>query len=166
MLNSVLLRLIPVALAWLGILMLRQLESRRLSRRRRYESPGSSQSLLPATVIVPVRGEEIGLRENLAGWIHQDYPEREIVFVAESPADGAAPVVQSLIAENRHVPARLEFSGPALRGSQRSWQMQHGLEQAGPGDRIFIFASASSKPPGDAVRWFAHALADLRTGVV
>jgi cellulose synthase/poly-beta-1,6-N-acetylglucosamine synthase-like glycosyltransferase len=43
--------------------------------------------LPPATVIVPVKGEDEGLRENLAALAALDYPDYELIIAAHSAAD-------------------------------------------------------------------------------
>ncbi len=56
--------------------------------------PAPAESLWPATVIVPVKGHDEGLRENLASLAALDYPDYELIVVARSEADlpaGAAP---------------------------------------------------------------------------
>ena len=49
--------------------------------------------LPPATVIVPVKGPDPGLRENLAALAAQDYPDYELIVVAHSAADVPAGVL-------------------------------------------------------------------------
>ncbi len=44
-------------------------------------------ALRPATLIVPVKGQDEGLRENLAALANQDYPDFELIVVAHSAAD-------------------------------------------------------------------------------
>jgi cellulose synthase/poly-beta-1,6-N-acetylglucosamine synthase-like glycosyltransferase len=44
-------------------------------------------TLPPATVIVPVKGEDQGLRENLAALAALDYPNYELIVVAQCAAD-------------------------------------------------------------------------------
>lgn len=44
-------------------------------------------TLPPATVIVPVKGDDQGLRENLAALAALDYPDYELIVVAQSAAD-------------------------------------------------------------------------------
>ena len=58
----------------------------RLGRPRAAELP-------PATVIVPVKGPDHGLRENLAALAAQDYPDYELIIVAHSAADIPAAVL-------------------------------------------------------------------------
>src|SRR5438105_11028873 len=43
--------------------------------------------LPPATVIVPVKGYDEGLRENLAALASLDYPDYELIVTAHSAAD-------------------------------------------------------------------------------
>src|SRR5215472_12555226 len=53
-------------------------------RSRLAKKPGK---LPPATVIVPVKGEDEGLKENLAALASIDYPDYELLIVAHSAQD-------------------------------------------------------------------------------
>src|ERR1035441_1571259 len=46
-----------------------------------------AEDLPPASVIVPVKGQDEGLRENLAALASLDYPDYELLIVARSAAD-------------------------------------------------------------------------------
>ena len=59
-------------------------------RRRLSKNAGA---LPPATVIVPVKGEDQGLRENLAALAALDYPDYELIVAAQSAADIPAGVL-------------------------------------------------------------------------
>ena len=54
-------------------------------------------ALPAATVIVPVKGDDHGLRENLAALAAQDYPDYELIVVAHCAADIPAGVLPSHI---------------------------------------------------------------------
>jgi ceramide glucosyltransferase len=53
--------------------------------------------LPPATVIVPVKGPDPGLRENLAALAAQDYPNYELIVVAHCAADIPAGVLPARV---------------------------------------------------------------------
>ncbi|MBK8304426.1 MAG: hypothetical protein IPK98_13860 [Chloracidobacterium sp.] len=46
-----------------------------------------------ATIIVPCRGVDKGLDENLAAFLKQDYPKYEVIFVVDDKNDPAVAVI-------------------------------------------------------------------------
>ena len=54
---------------------------------------GQSKDLPPATVIVPVKGSDEGLRENLEALAALDYPDYELIVTAHSAGDIPAGVL-------------------------------------------------------------------------
>src|SRR3954468_8371170 len=69
----------------LALLSLRGDRARAEYVNRRLRAPDGP--LPPATVIVPVKGEDEGLRENLAALASLDYPDYELLIVANSAPD-------------------------------------------------------------------------------
>jgi ceramide glucosyltransferase len=55
--------------------------------------PAMATRMPPATVIVPVKGDDPGLRENLAALAAQDYPDYELIVVAHCAANIPAGVL-------------------------------------------------------------------------
>ena len=90
-----------------------------------------------ASVIVPCRGLEPGLTENLAALLHQEYPEYEVIFVTDNETDPALEVIQSIIEENAHrVTVRAVIAGPAFDSGTESSQSsfsRHEGRSAQPG---------------------------------
>lgn len=154
------------ALVLLLALLARQLEGRRLASKRRFHSPTAAAAGQQVSIIIPLAGLEHQLRDNLASWLLQDWPEREIIFVAESPFDAAVPVAQALVREHRHVPAQVVFSGTTATRGQRVHQLLRGIEAASTDSTILALGSADAKVQGDAVRWMAHHLAEPAAGAV
>ena len=69
----------------LAVLSVRNAPGRaRYIRSRLKETPAAFP---PATVIVPVKGEDYGLRENLEALASLDYPDFELMVVARCAAD-------------------------------------------------------------------------------
>jgi ceramide glucosyltransferase len=126
--------------------------------------------LPPATVIVPVKGGDPGLRENLASLAAQDYPSYELIVVAHCAADIPAGV---LPARARVVLAHAEESGTgekvlnlktAVRFARKDCVLFAFADSDGRVSRTWLRALASplaASTPGDRVgattgyRWHA-----------
>src|SRR5215831_6188110 len=80
---------------WLGLLSLRG--GLRFAAYVRRELAAPLPDYAPfVSIIVPFRGVEEGLRQNLAALFQQDYPAYQIIFVTDSPDDPALGVVHQL----------------------------------------------------------------------
>ena len=87
-------------------------------RWRIHQSAAASGAQAPVTVLKPLCGAEPGLHEHLRSFCRQHYPQFQIVFGADDPADPALVSVQRLVSE---FPA-LEIDvviNPQQRGSNR-----------------------------------------------
>lgn len=51
----------------------------------------------PVSIIKPLCGLEDNLKANLTSFIHQEYPQYQIVFCVQNPTDAAIPIVKELI---------------------------------------------------------------------
>ena len=72
---------------------------------------GQSKDLPPATVIVPVKGSDEGLRENLEALAALDYPDYELIVTAHSAGDipaGVLPVRVKVVLAHGTDPAGAE----------------------------------------------------------
>ena len=72
----------------------------------------------PVTLLKPLCGAEEGLYENLRSFFLQEYGEYQIVFGVRDAADPAIAVVERLVKEFPHVPARLVINAQQ-HGSNR-----------------------------------------------
>ena len=88
---------------WLGLLSLRG--GLRFVRHVQSETAREYPAFTPyATVIVPIRGLDHGLQENITAIFSQNYPAYEVIFVSDDAKDPAWAVVEK---------ARVEFKGPS-----------------------------------------------------
>jgi ceramide glucosyltransferase len=71
-----------------------------------------------ASVIVPARGLEPGLAENLQTLLAQDYPRYEVLFVFDRVADPAIEIVEELMSRGFSRMARTIIAGSATDSGQ------------------------------------------------
>ena len=106
---------------------------------RRLAAP-SLDLLPPATVIVPVKGDDEGLRENLAALASLDYPDYELVIVAHTAADippGVLPARARIVLAHGADPntgEKVQNLQAAVRASRRT-------------SEVLAFADSDGRPP-------------------
>jgi len=117
----------------------------------------SERHLPPATVIVPVKGLEEGLAENLAVLTSLDYPDYELIVAARAPADipdGAIPAR-----------ARIVLAGEGDRkSSEKIGNLLAAVAAARPASEILAFADSDGRPGSLWLRALVAGLAGERTG--
>ncbi len=83
-----------------------------LARFRRPQRPTfSAETLPPVTLLKPLCGLEPNLRENLASFFDQNYPNFEIIFGLRDANDPALRVLRSVQEAFPWVPVKVVFSG-------------------------------------------------------
>jgi ceramide glucosyltransferase len=108
--------------------------------------------LPPATVIVPVKGPDHGLRENLAALAAQDYPDYELIVVAHSAADIPAGVLPARV---RVVLAHAKEPGTG----EKVLNLRTAVRFARKDSRLFAFADADGRVSRTWLRALAAPLA-------
>jgi ceramide glucosyltransferase len=115
--------------------------------------------LPPATVIVPVKGADERLRENLHSLAALDYPDYELIVAARRPGDIPAGVVPA--------GARVVFpAGGNSRASEKVRNLAAAVAEARPASRIFAFADSDARVQPGWLRALAGPLADTDVGAV
>src|SRR5262249_21273618 len=77
------------------------------------DRPPDGAGWIPAvSLIKPVCGLEKNLYENLSTACQQEYPEYEVIFSLQDPADRALPLLARIREENPTVPVRLILAPP------------------------------------------------------
>ncbi len=95
-------------------------------------------TLPPATVIVPVKGEDAGLRENLAALASLDYPDYELIVAAHSAADIPADVLPERV---KVVLAR----GGSERASEKVQNLAAAVAAARHTSTVYAFADSDAR---------------------
>ena len=111
----------------------------------------------PATVIVPVKGEDTGLRENLAALASQDYPDYELIVVAQSAADIPAGVL----------PGRVKVvlaHGGSMQASEKVQNLAAAVDAVRQASTIYAFADSDARVTSGWLRALAAPLDEPGVG--
>ena len=117
--------------------------------------------LPPLQVLLPCRGLDPGLKENLLAVLHQDYPDYQVLFLIDSLDDLAAPIIREAIAEapdergSIHV-VDLDIA-PGSSGKVRA--LISGMREV-PQDREVIVTADSDIRPHR--KWLARLVSSLK----
>ncbi|MEO7657999.1 MAG: glycosyltransferase [Pyrinomonadaceae bacterium] len=118
------------------------------------------------TIIAPSRGLDDGLADNLQALFDQDYPDHEIVFVVDDPADRAVGVINEVcqITANKRVKTKLVVAPKAVGCSQKVENLREGVLHAADASELFVFVDSDVRPASDWLRDLAAPLEDENTG--
>ena len=123
-----------------------------------------------ATIIVPCRGIDKGLNENLTAFLNQDYPQYEVIFVVDDENDPATAVINAIMtkAETRPVGSvpfsKLVVADKAINSAQKVENLREAVLHASPESKIFVFADSDARPSKDWLRALVAPLADENAG--
>lgn len=104
----------------------------------------------PATVIVPVKGQDEGLRENLAALTSLNYPDYELLIVAEKaediPVGVLPPRAKVVLAHGGDEVVVLKPTGEKVRN------LQAAVRAARMRSQVFVFADSDGRPTSGWLR--------------
>ena len=113
-----------------------------------------------ATVIVPCRGLDAGMYENLGALFEQDYPEYEIVFAVDDAADSAASVIEEVSCKsaNDAKRSRLIIAPKAVDCGQKVENLRESVLHVSAKSMVFVFVDSDARPSKD---WLASLVSPL-----
>jgi cellulose synthase/poly-beta-1,6-N-acetylglucosamine synthase-like glycosyltransferase len=122
-----------------------------------------------ASVVVPCRGVDQGLRENLDALFAQHYPSYEIVFVSDRADDPALAVAEKLSrelgGEGASIPRpRFVVAGRASGCGQKVHNLRAAVAEADASSEVFVFVDTDARPRADWLRALVAPLEDARIG--
>jgi cellulose synthase/poly-beta-1,6-N-acetylglucosamine synthase-like glycosyltransferase len=121
----------------------------------------------PASVFVPCRGVDQGLRENLAALFTQHYPNYELVFVSDRADDPALAVARELSREFAcEGAARVRFvaAGRATESGQKVYNLRSAVAVCDPSSAVLVFVDTDARPRSDWLRALVAPLEDVGVG--
>lgn len=127
--------------------------------RREMAKPRSEFTPL-ASVIVPCRGLDDGLDENIAALFEQDYPAYEVIFVVDDRADPALGVLNRWLGDAR---AKLIVAPKATKNGQKAENLREAVLHVARRSEMFVFADSDARP---SVDWLRSMVAPLQNDAV
>jgi len=118
----------------------------------------------PASVIVPCKGSDFELRENVAAILDQEFEDYEVIFVTATEAD---PSLAALRQAARQFPGRrVKFvvSGFSSQRGEKVHNLMRALESVDPASQVLVFADSDGRPHRHWLRDLLSPLRDPETG--
>jgi len=134
------------------------------ARRYLHQKAPRAASAPPISVLTPLHGAEIGLEENLRSSFAQRYPRFELLFAFRRSDDPASPVVHKLMAEFRHVPARIIITGEPPYPNAKVFSLH--LMQVAAQFELLVMADSDVRTDPDMLEAIAGEFQDARVGMV
>ena len=116
-----------------------------------------------ASVIVPGRGLEPGLAENLRTLLTQDYPEYEVLFVFDREDDPALKVIEEFSRGFSQI-SRTIIAGPATDCGQKVHNLRVAVEEIDSQSEVLVFVDTDARPARDWLRKLVAPLGDETLG--
>jgi cellulose synthase/poly-beta-1,6-N-acetylglucosamine synthase-like glycosyltransferase len=115
------------------------------------------------SVIVPGRGLEPGLHENLQTLLEQDYPRYEVLFAFDAADDPAIQVGDELSHGASRI-ARTIIAGPATDSGQKVHNLRVAVTEVDPESEVLVFVDTDARPARDWLKCLVAPLADETLG--
>ena len=150
---------------WLGLVSLRG--GMRFGRYLKSELANEYPEFTPfATVFVPCRGLDGGLKENIKAILAQDYPKFEVVFVTDRADDPSIALVEEARREVKASPptTRIVIAGQASDCGQKVHNLRAAVSEADSQSEIFVFVDTDARPSANWLRSLVGPLQDPNLG--
>ena len=120
-----------------------------------------------ASVIVPCRGIDQGLRANLGALITQRYPAYEIIFVVDCACDPALDVIEEsrqVFGKESIAKTRIVIAGHARRCGQKVHNLRVAVGEVDPASEVLVFVDTDARPHPTWLRSLVAPLVDEGIG--
>jgi cellulose synthase/poly-beta-1,6-N-acetylglucosamine synthase-like glycosyltransferase len=147
-----------VALVSSFVLLLQTWEHRRYTRNKLRQSGNEHGLGEHVAVIVPCKGLDLKLEDNLRRLMSQDHPSYEVIFVVDSDDDPACELIGRVMADGGSVPARLVNAGRATDTGQKIHNLLAATAELDPRVDILAFVDSDARPSRD---WLRNLISNL-----
>ena len=130
-----------------------------------HQRPAPQQVVYPrVSVIIPCKGVDFRLRENLQAILLQDHPNYEVTFVVERGDDTAVPLIRQLQQENSCLKTQLIIAGRAADRGQKVHNLLAATEKLTNDISILVFADSDASPGTAWLRWLVSSIGRKKLG--
>jgi cellulose synthase/poly-beta-1,6-N-acetylglucosamine synthase-like glycosyltransferase len=112
--------------------------------------PEVDVTLPPVTLFLPVRGAEPEWRDNLRAYLEQDYPDYEVIVIADSPQNAGK--------------AKVMVARPSIGEGDKVARLRQAIPAARAESTVFAFADSDGRPGRQWLRHLVAPLADPAVG--
>lgn len=104
-----------------------------------------------ASVIVPCRGIDKSLNENLNAILNQDYPNFEVIFVVDDEKDEAVSVIGKITKkDSKNI--KLIVAGKSAESGQKVHNLRKAVLEVSRESKVFVFVDSDARPENDWLR--------------
>lgn len=113
-----------------------------------------------ASVILPCKGTDDGLAENLCAVLEQNYPEYEVVFVVDDENDPAVKVIEEVSRKGAKNAERtkLVVAGKVINSSRKVENLREAVRFISDESEVLVFVDSDARP---SKNWLKHLVAPL-----
>jgi len=151
---------------WLGLISLRG--GVRFARYLKAELAKPNPEFTPfVSVLVPCRGMDSGLNENIRAILLQQYPCFEVIFVSDHADNPALEIVEEacLSIDSQSGPtARIVIAGPATNSGQKVHNLRAAVSESDLKSEVFAFVDTDARPSRAWLRDLVAPLRDRKIG--
>lgn len=118
------------------------------------------------SVVAPCRGQDQGLRENLAALFRQDYPGYEIIFVTDCETDSSLSVIEEASHSDvtgAEVGSRVVIAGQATDSGQKVHNLRVAVGETNSHSEVLVFVDTDARPHD---HWLRSLVAPLHDGLI
>lgn len=116
-----------------------------------------------ASVIVPCRGIDVDLEENLEALFEQEYSDYELIFVVDDENDAAVSVIKK-VSRKRAKDAKLIIAGKADKSGQKVHNLRKAVLEISDKSEVFVFVDSDARPDENWLKNLAAPLEDEKIG--
>lgn len=114
--------------------------------------PETNKPSVPISVILPCKGDDGRLFENLETLLNQDYPAAEFVLVTALAEDPAQSVFKKIISAHPTIRIRTVVAGISPYGSEKCNNLLKAIAASDLASQIFVFLDSDGKSSPDLIR--------------